>query len=202
VIDGLAFKNGESSKKYVYRGLYRVVDHWDTVGAEHWIICQFKLVKADSDEVAEKFLDEDWPSRLDGPGAGSVLEDKVRRYIQQNRMVRDASVVKKIKEFYGGECQICRRRLRVTVGGEIYSEAAHIQALGKPHLGDDVVENVLSPCPNCHVLFDRGVLQITNDLQVVNSLEPSDPIDLWVHPDHHIDIKYVQRHRSRWPVTS
>lgn len=37
-----------------------------------------------------------------------------------------------------------------------YAEAAHIRALGSPHNGPDVIENVLCLCPNHHVLFDNG----------------------------------------------
>jgi len=41
-----------------------------------------------------------------------------------------------------------------------YAEAAHIRALGLPHNGPDVLENLLCLCPNDHVRFDAGAIYI------------------------------------------
>ncbi|TJZ42306.1 hypothetical protein FCH28_35515 [Streptomyces piniterrae] len=83
-------------------------------------------------------------------------------------------------------------------GGEAYSEAAHIQALGKPHDGPDTIGNVLCLCPNCHVLFDRGALQLTDDLKVLNGLNRGFEAALTKAKEHHIKVECIRQHRARW----
>ncbi len=84
--------------------------------------------------------------------------------------MRDSKVASAVKKMYDNTCQICRERLIVSLEGEAYSEAAHIQAVGKPHLGIDRIDNVLCLCPNCHALFDRGALQLTDTLDVIDGI--------------------------------
>jgi putative restriction endonuclease len=48
-------------------------------------------------------------------------------------------------------------------------EAAHIRALGFPHNGPAVLENLLCLCPNDHVLFDAGAIYIDHSYGVRES---------------------------------
>jgi len=81
-----------------------------------------------------------------------------------HKVDRDPKVVRWVKEKYRFTCQLCEKRL-VTPNGP-HSEGCHIIPLGQPHLGDDRVENVLSLCPNCHVLFDSGALIVDESMKV------------------------------------
>ncbi|MBW5484738.1 YDG/SRA domain-containing protein [Streptomyces bambusae] len=195
VIEGLDISGGKRRRArggYLYRGLYRVAEHWLTVGQEGFTICQFKLLKLQPGEKPT-------PQYVDPlPGVETGFEEQVRRYITQSRLARDSKIVRKVKEMYDHTCQICSLRLVVSVTGEAYSEAAHIQAVGKPHLGEDRIENVLCLCPNCHALFDRGALQLTDDLLVIDGLTGAVRAPLRRIEGHDIGMKYARRHRERW----
>ncbi|WP_246150617.1 HNH endonuclease [Streptomyces qinzhouensis] len=80
-----------------------------------------------------------------------------------------------------------------TRGGP-YSEAAHIQGLGSPHFGPDVLENLLCLCPNHHKQFDTFSIYIDENWSVcmTNSGEAK-----WeLTRRHRIDTEYVAYHRD------
>ncbi|UQA94565.1 HNH endonuclease [Streptomyces halobius] len=131
-------------------------------------------------------------------GEDTAFEEKVCRTVAYERRIRDSSVVRKVKEMYDNACQICNLRLEVSPGCEGHREAAHIQALGKPHGGPDRIGNVLCLCPTCHVLFDRGALQLTDDLKVVNGLTQRFETALTVVEERRIKVECVRQHRARW----
>ncbi|MFJ2175725.1 MULTISPECIES: YDG/SRA domain-containing protein [unclassified Streptomyces] len=195
VIEGLDIR-GKTRRRamggYRYRGLYRVADHWMTFGQEGFSICQFRLLKITQDEKIP-------PQPVD-PAADedTGFEEQARRYIQQNRLVRDSSVARNIKSLHNNTCQICANRLVVSPTGEAYSEAAHIQAVGKPHFGKDISENVLCLCPNCHARFDRGALLITDSFEVIDSLTQRFVSELKRVRGHEIGVEFIRKHRARW----
>ncbi|MEU6314603.1 YDG/SRA domain-containing protein [Streptomyces sp. NPDC047014] len=195
VIEGLGVTRGKrrrATKGYIYRGLFRTADHWITVGQEGFRICQFKLLKIEPGQVVA-------PQPVDPlAGAETPIEEQVRRYISQDRLVRDSKVVRAVKQMYDNTCQICRERLIVSLEGEAYSEAAHIQAVGKPHLGVDRIDNVLCLCPNCHALFDRGALQLTDDLDVIDGITGRFRAALAQVKGHNIRVEFARKHRERW----
>lgn len=195
VIEGLGVTTGKrrrATKGYVYRGLFRVADHWLMVGQEGFRICQFKLLKITSEQLPH-------PQSVDPlAGAETTFEEQARRYISQDRLVRDSKVVSDVKKLHNNTCQICSSRLIVSPEGEAYSEAAHIQAVGKPHFGDDRIENVLCLCPNCHALFDRGALQLTDELNVIDGLTGQFRAALARVKGHNIGVEFARKHRERW----
>ncbi|KNB49282.1 YDG/SRA domain-containing protein [Streptomyces caatingaensis] len=195
VIRGLKISKGKRRRAmggYEYRGLYRVADHWMTVGKEGFRVCQFKLVKLAPGEIAE-------PKPVSPDGASDTpLEEQVRRVVTSERLLRDSRVVREVKRLYNNTCQICGLRMVVSPGGEAYSEAAHIQALGKPHNGDDVVENVLCLCANCHVRFDRGALQLTDGFEVIDGLTQKAVGLLRKVKEHQVRLDCIRAHRARW----
>lgn len=195
VIEGLDVKGKKRRRAtggYRYRGLYRVASHWMTVGQEGFRICRFQLLKLSPSEAVQ-------PEPVD-PAAGEEtdLEEQVRRYIAANRLARDSKVARQIKDLYDNTCQICGLRLVVSPTGEAYSEAAHIQALGKPHFGHDRIENVLCLCPNCHARFDRGALHITDEFNVIDSLTGKYVAELKRIKSHNIRAEFLRKHRERW----
>ncbi|MFI9052650.1 YDG/SRA domain-containing protein [Streptomyces sp. NPDC053427] len=185
-------KRRRATGGYEYSGLFRVADHWMTVGKEGFRVCQFKLLR-----LAPGQQPQPQPvSPIDGED--TPLEEQVRRTVERELRIRDSAVVRQVKAMYDNTCQICNLRLEVSPGGEAYSEAAHIQALGKPHNGPDKVENVLCLCPNCHVLFDRGALQLTDGLDVLDGLTQRFLRALHTTREHQIKLDCVRQHRARW----
>ncbi|QXE36673.1 HNH endonuclease [Streptomyces sp. GMY02] len=195
VIEGLDIRGTKRKRAmggYRYRGLYRVADHWTTFGQEGFLICRFRLLKiAPGEEVSPQPVDP-------ASGQSTDFEEQVRRYISQNRLVRDSKVARQIKDLYNNTCQICSLRMVVSPAGEAYSEAAHIQALGKPHFGRDIIQNVLCLCPNCHAQFDRGALYVTDSFEVFNSITREFVAELKRIESHKISTEFLQKHRERW----
>ncbi|MFG2224407.1 YDG/SRA domain-containing protein [Streptomyces sp. NPDC048644] len=192
VIRGLDIKRQKATGGYRYCGLYRVAESWKTVGKEGFRICQFRLVKVGPDEtVKPQPVSPDGDTKTD-------LEEQFRRTVAYERLLRDSAVVRNVKEWYRDTCQMCDVRLVVSPDDKAISEAAHIQALGKPHNGPDTIENVLCLCPNCHALFDRGALQLTDDFDVIDGLTQKFKYALTRVKEHQIQVRYLRQHRSRW----
>jgi putative restriction endonuclease len=121
-------------------------------------------------------------------------EQVARRVTTTQRLVRNTGVARQVKTWHRDCCQVCATTLIVPGGS--YSEGAHIQALGAPHNGPDVVGNLLCLCANCHVLFDAGAIYVRDDLVVMSGDSEIGP--LRQHPRHRIGIEYVRTHRARW----
>ncbi|GAA2128888.1 YDG/SRA domain-containing protein [Streptomyces synnematoformans] len=192
VIQGLDIRRRRAEGGYRYRGLWQVREHWFTIGIEGFRICQFRLTKL---HPGEQPAPHPAARPADTPTA---LEELTREYIEREQRKRDSRVVQRVKGMYDNTCQICGERILVSPTGVAYSEGAHIQALGRPHDGPDVLGNVLCLCPNCHTRFDRGALQLSDSLIVINGLTGAERSPLTVHPDHTIDVTYIRQHRSRW----
>ncbi|UZJ30691.1 YDG/SRA domain-containing protein [Streptomyces endophytica] len=192
VIRGLDIKRQKATGGYEYCGLFRVAESWTTVGKEGFRICQFRLLKLAPGESPKP-----QPVAPDGEQT-TDLEEQFRRTVAYERRIRDSAVVRAVKRMYDHTCQACGLRLVVSPEGEAISEAAHIQALGKPHNGPDTVENVLCLCPNCHALFDRGALQLTDAYEVIDGLTQKFVRALTRVKEHQIRIDCIRQHRSRW----
>ncbi|AKH84100.1 hypothetical protein AA958_20070 [Streptomyces sp. CNQ-509] len=192
VIQGLRIERRRAEGGYRYRGLWQVQEHWFTIGKEGFRICQFRLTKL---RPGERPVPRPVTGPADTPtGAGA----RTRDYIEREQLKRDSSVVRQVKDLYDNRCQICAERIVVSPPDVAFSEGAHIQALGRPHDGPDTTSNVLCLCPNCHARFDRGALQLSDSLMVINGLTGAERSPLTVNPGHAIDVTYVRQHRSRW----
>ncbi|SCK39190.1 YDG/SRA domain-containing protein [Streptomyces sp. WMMB 322] len=195
VIEGLEIRGGRRKRVtggYKYRGLYRVADFWTDIGRAGLRICRFELRKITSGEQIPRIPAS---PKVEGD---TDLEAQARRYITRQALSRDSAVVRQVKDMYEGMCQICSTQIVVSPSGKTYSEAAHIQALGKPHEGPDELGNVLCLCPTCHVRFDRGVLQIQDDWSVLDTIQGEVVAVLRRDEGHAIRLTYVRQHRSRW----
>ncbi len=126
-----------------YDGLFRVVDHWHAIGKDGFRIWRFRLVALESADPP--------PAETAAPTGPAV---RVASVIQ--RLVRNTEVATRVKQLHDYRCQVCSLRLDTPTGP--YAEGAHVQALGRPHDGPDVIGNVLCLCPNHHVLFDAGAI--------------------------------------------
>src|SRR5690606_24889899 len=81
------------------------------------------------------------------------------------RIVRDTKIARDIKALYNYQCQVCGISVPTRSGG--YAEGAHIRPLGMPHDGDDHPGSIICLCPNHHVMFDRGMFSIEDNLSLI-----------------------------------
>ena len=96
-----------------------------------------------------------------------------RRSTEIQAQIRNRRKAAALRRRYDNTCMFCGTKLSIGER-EFYSEAAHIQAIGKPHNGPDKVGNMIVLCPNHHLQFDRGVLRIKREgetYRVVSRIE-------------------------------
>ncbi|WP_381564438.1 HNH endonuclease [Streptomyces eurythermus] len=117
-----------------------------------------------------------------------------RRQVNGSRPDRDPRLAEEIKLLYGHKCQVCGERLETRFSH--YSEAAHIQGVGRPHEGPDKLSNMLCLCPNHHVQFDKLFFFIDEDWNVRRSRDEKLLGPLIRHPQHVIDEACVEYHRG------
>jgi putative restriction endonuclease len=163
---------------YRYDGLYFVAQYWEATGKSGFRICQFRLLRDDSSP-------QPWLAISDFPW----LQFPKRQSSTVQRIVRNTAMATSVKSLYKYTCQVCGIRLETPAGP--YAEGAHIQALGEPHNGPDVEENILCLCPNHHVLFDSGALKINDDFTLDGYSGT-----LTTHPQHKISLNYLAYHRK------
>lgn len=104
-----------------------------------------------------------------------------RSRLEVYRLLRDTRLARDIKKLQGNCCQVCGHTIKLP-NGENYSEAHHIQPLGEPHTGPDIAENIIVLCPNHHVQFDYGVVELKEE-------------KLRLHKEHEIGQKYIDYHQ-------
>jgi HNH endonuclease len=97
---------------------------------------------------------------------------------------RDRSLVIQLKEMYNNTCQVCGFRISTPFGA--ISEAAHIQGIGSPHYGPDVLGNLLVLCPNHHTSFDNAGWYLDDNFNVVETNSGMQISKLNVVPEHKI----------------
>jgi putative restriction endonuclease len=181
---------------YRYDGLYEVRDHWFKPSQDGPLIIQFELVAIDYgiQSIAKS------PEGASAPPSGNANPD--RRFKSSSSLVRNQANVDWIKDLYANICQVCRVQLMTDAGS--ISIGAHIQGLGKPHNGPDVVGNMLCLCHNCHAIFDSGSFYINNDRKTITWLHKPNTdgvltysTELYSKSEHQIGLSYVQAHRRQ-----
>jgi putative restriction endonuclease len=168
---------------YRYDGLFLVTDHWIKLGRDGYRVVQFRLDQIDGLPQAQTILVDE------GTGAPVATRSTVVQ-----RQLRSSIVVSRVKDLHGHHCQICN--LVLEVEGGLYAEGAHIQALGDPHFGPDILSNILCLCPNDHVRFDLGAIYLSDDFKVLDRLSGQILGSLRTVPRHAIDRRYVAYHRE------
>lgn len=182
VIRGYQHKSEYSpGEGYKYGGLYSVVDAWQEDGRSGFKICRFKL---------HYLGDKDFS----GPDREKTLSGrtgtKERKKSSILRLVRDTKISNEIKELYKFRCQVCDLAIQTKTG--FYAEGAHIRPVGKPHDGEDSAANLICLCPNHHVMFDKGMFTINDDL----TLAGCESGTLTVKPSHNISSDNLRYHRE------
>jgi putative restriction endonuclease len=182
---------------YRYDGLYRVASYASKLGIDGLLIWQFRMEAYEDTPTPPITQDQRLLSRgsvATAPEEVSGNEQPERVTSTLQRIVRSSAVKNAVKAWHQDQCQACGIRIEVT--GGFYSEGAHIQALGRPHNGPDITDNVLCLCPNCHVMLDAGAIVLSDDLTVIRNGIPVGR--LRTHPRHRISIECVRNHRDRW----
>lgn len=181
----------DENAKYIFKGLYYVDEFWYQMGKSGHYVWLYRLIKLSS--LPGGVLGGNGPVPPSGPGGGvpggNAAPPRVTYGI--TRVVRDTALSVYLKKKYDYTCSVCGVRL---VGGAgPYVEAAHIQPLGRPHNGPDVVGNIVVLCPNHHAVFDLGGFTINDDLTLTG-------IDgkLTLFPDHKLDLECLKYRREHF----
>lgn len=169
---------------YRYDGLYLVDSHWHEIGKSGFLVYRFKLIKLDSSLPPNKLAKE-----LDLVSLPAGSDNPKRATATSQRIIRDSKLGKEIKKLYNHKCQVCS--IEITTNAGPYAEAAHIKPVGKPHNGPDRPDNLLCLCPNHHLMLDKGVYMIEDDLSLTG-IKGS----LNRHPEHEISIHHIRYHRG------
>lgn len=169
---------------YRYDGLYRVESHWAERGRAGFNVYRYKLVKL-NDSLPSKIAE---PKTAPGPDNVDGSQSPRRVSLVVQRVIRDSKLGQKIKTIYNYRCQVCD--LQITTEAGLYAEAAHIKPVGAPHNGPDLIENLLCLCPNHHLMFDKGVFIISDELNLHGISG-----DLNVASQHIISKEFLNYHR-------
>jgi len=181
VIRGHQHKSLFSPKAgYTYAGLYSVIDAWEEIGKSGFKICRCRLVYC-GDKANRNFPEE--------IGLRNNKNEIKRKESVVLRIIRDTKTSLDVKRLYAFECQVCGIAIKTKNGH--YAEGAHIKPLGKPHNGDDCIDNILCLCPNHHVMLDKGIFSIDNKFNLLGELTGV----INVHCKHKIDGDNLNYHR-------
>lgn len=167
------------TKGYKYCGLYFVDDYWCDKGKSGFYVWRYRLVAA-GNSFNESPVEYETPKR---------------KQFSVNKVIRDYQRAINVKSWHGYQCQVCGLAIKTSAG--LYSEAAHIQPLGEPHNGPDIEDNMLSLCPNHHVMFDNGGFSINEDLSLIGL-----PGILKTVSKHKIGQKFIRYHREHYNINA
>jgi len=164
---------------YQYAGLYQITQHFEETGKNGFLVCRYKLEKINN-LSAQPLGDE------------SSTDKKPTRRIETSimRIVRDTKLSQEVKKIYDYCCQVCG--IEISVHNVKYAEGAHIKPLGTPHNGHDSKDNILCLCPNHHVMLDKGVYSIKDDLELIGGVSGK----LFLKPSHKLNKENLKYHRE------
>lgn len=99
-------------------------------------------------------------------------EERSRTAILTSRIVRDRTFRRVVLRAYDERCAITGLKL-IDGGGRAEVAAAHIRPVEKG--GPDIVNNGLALSGTAHWMFDRGLITLSDDLDIVISRQANDP---------------------------
>lgn len=139
--------------------------------------------------------------RTSRPGLGEDQAEFERPIIEQvsRRPFRDAAFTHNIRNAYDSTCAMTGLRL-INGGGRPEMEAAHIRPVGEGHNGPDSVRNGLALSRTTHWMFDRGLLSLTDDYEILvaEKYVPSRVREL-LNPDRRLVLPSEE---AAWPHRS
>jgi len=109
---------------------------------------------------------------FDEPPTAFLFEQQ-RNRVQQltSRVMRDRILRKIVLTAYNERCAITGLKL-IDGGGRAEVDAAHIRPVQAQ--GPDVVSNGLALSGTAHWMFDRGLIRLSNDLEILVSRQMND----------------------------
>lgn len=109
----------------------------------------------------------------------------VRAQVLTSRAFRERSFARQVKRAYRGRCAISGLELR-NGGGRPEVEAAHI--LPVEERGPDTVRNGLALSGTIHWMFDRGLISVDEDYQIILARDgiAGDVAKRLIRPDHRL----------------
>lgn len=114
--------------------------------------------------------------RLHEESTPFMHEERPRAAILTSRAVRDRAFRKVVLRAYGERCAITGLRL-INGGGRAEAEAAHIRPVERD--GPDIVTNGLALSGTVHWMLDRGLISLSDDLDILVSRQTNDPADIY-----------------------
>src|SRR3546814_8640178 len=89
-----------------------------------------------------------------------------------SRLVRDRLFRRRVVEAYDARCSVTGLKL-INGGGRAEVEAAHIRPVDRG--GPDIVTNGIALSGTVHWMFDRGLIGLNDDLEILVSRQANDP---------------------------
>jgi putative restriction endonuclease len=94
-----------------------------------------------------------------------------RTLMPTSRAVRDRAFRKRVLEAYDGRCAITGFKF-INGGGRAEAEAAHIKSVEAN--GPDIITNGIALSGTVHWMFDRGLISLTDNLEILLSSKIND----------------------------
>jgi len=185
VTRGYQIKNGPE-EGYRYDGLYHVTSYERIVGKSGFKICRFHLESEFVLKDLENKLENTLRKSYESVGRTKTTINKL------NRNVRNREIIKRM---YDSRCQVCGVFLKKPDNNGI-AIGAHVKALGKPHEGPDVIENMLCLCPNHHAQFDAYSFFIHPENLTIHGIESLEGDKLKIIKQHKIDKEFISYHMN------
>lgn len=137
---------------------------------------------ADFNRIVQLGLDEEAPllPRVDSPSPSVLQEERVPFQFEQererigyftSRIVRDRVFRRVVLHAYDARCAVTGLKL-INGGGRPEVDAAHIRPVEAN--GPDIVSNGLALSGTAHWMFDRGLISLADDLEIIVSRQVND----------------------------
>jgi putative restriction endonuclease len=120
--------------------------------------------------------------------------ERERVTVYSSRIVRDRVFRRIVLDAYDCRCAITGLKL-INGGGRAEVQAAHIKPVEAN--GPDVVTNGLALSGTAHWMFDRGLIALSDDLEVLVSRQANDAESIWalVNPTRRAITPGISAHR-------
>lgn len=115
-------------------------------------------------------LDENLVREERAPFVFEVERDRVANL--GSRLVRDRLFRRRVVQAYDARCSITGLKL-INGGGRAEVEAAHIRPVERG--GPDIITNGIALSGTVHWMFDRGLIGLSDDLEILISRQANDP---------------------------
>lgn len=109
--------------------------------------------------------------QFDEAQAPFELKERTRLTALTSRLIRDRVFRKVVLSAYGERCAVTGLKL-INGGGRAEVEAAHIRPVEAN--GPDIVNNGIALSGTAHWMFDRGLITVSDDLEIMISRQVND----------------------------